>query len=250
MIGTGQSGRGPEREHALDLADHRVGERVIGLVDDDDVRDLHHPGLERLDRVAGAGHEHEHDGVGMVDDVDLGLADADGLQQHQVAPRRVHEQRGLQRRLAQSAESAAVGHRADEHAGIEEMVGEPDPIAQQRALGERRRGVDGEDGDRAVTLPLELGEGPHQRRLAHAGRPGEANDGGAAGLRVDRADQLPALGVVVLDQRDGARQRAAIPLEQAFSEILVGLGHRRPAMMSGVVGDESGEGPEGWGTRC
>ena len=39
----------PERQHALDLAHHRVGERVVGLVDDDHVRDLHHSGLECLD---------------------------------------------------------------------------------------------------------------------------------------------------------------------------------------------------------
>ena len=76
---------GLEREHALDLADHRVGQRMIGLVDDDHVRDLHHPGLQRLDRVARAGHQHEHDGVGVIDDVDLRLPDADGLEQDDVA---------------------------------------------------------------------------------------------------------------------------------------------------------------------
>ena len=32
-----------EREHAADLAHHRVGQRVVGLVDDDDVGDLHDP---------------------------------------------------------------------------------------------------------------------------------------------------------------------------------------------------------------
>ena len=39
------------------------------------------PGLQRLDRVAGARHQHEHDRVGVIDDVDLGLADADGLEE-------------------------------------------------------------------------------------------------------------------------------------------------------------------------
>ena len=60
-----------ERQHAADLAHHRRGQRVVGLVDDDHVGDLHHAGLQRLHRVARAGHEHEHDGVGVVDDVDL-----------------------------------------------------------------------------------------------------------------------------------------------------------------------------------
>src|SRR4051812_39358842 len=34
-----------ERQHATDLAHHRVGQRVVGLVDHDDVGDLHHAGL-------------------------------------------------------------------------------------------------------------------------------------------------------------------------------------------------------------
>ena len=70
-----------ERQHAADLADHRVGQRVVGLVDDDDVRDLHDARLERLDAVAGARDEDEDDRVGVVDDVDLRLADADGLEE-------------------------------------------------------------------------------------------------------------------------------------------------------------------------
>ena len=91
--------------------------------------------------------------------------------------------------------------------------------------------VNGEDGSMertatdALTLALELGQRAHERRLAHSGRPGEADDGGAAGLGVDRAHQLPALGIVVLDQRYGAGQGAAVALEQALGKILVGPGH-------------------------
>ncbi len=72
---------------------------MVGLVDDDDVGDLHDACLQRLDRVAGAGHQHEHDRVGVVDDVDLGLTDADGLHEHVFAPGRVEQERGLQSRL-------------------------------------------------------------------------------------------------------------------------------------------------------
>ena len=59
------------------------------------------------------------------------------------------EQR-LQRRLREPAEVAARPHRADEDAGVEEVVGEPDPVAEQRALRERARRVDGDDADRAA----------------------------------------------------------------------------------------------------
>ena len=72
---------------------------MIGLVDDDHVGDLHHAGLQCLDRVARAGHQHEHDRVGVVDDVDLRLPHAHGLDEDVLATGRVEQQRGLQRSL-------------------------------------------------------------------------------------------------------------------------------------------------------
>ncbi len=141
-----------ERQDAAHLAHHRVGHRVVGLVDDDDVGDLHHAGLQRLDRVARSRHQREDDRVGMVDDVDLRLADADGLDQDVVLARRVHHQRHLQRRLREAAEGAARGHRADEDAGVEEVLGEPDPVAEQGATGERAGGIDREHRDLPVGL--------------------------------------------------------------------------------------------------
>ena len=88
----------------------------------------------------------------MVDDVDLGLADPDRLDQDVVLAGRVHRQRHLQRRLGETAEGAARGHRADEDAGVEEVVGETDPVAEQGAAGERARGVDREHRDLALGL--------------------------------------------------------------------------------------------------
>ena len=122
---------------------------MVGLVDDDHVGDLHDPGLERLDRVARARHQDEHDRVGVVDDVDLGLADADRLEEDLLLAGGVHQQRGLKRRLRQAAERAAARHRADVDALVEEVVGEPDAVAEQRALRERARGVDREHRDLA-----------------------------------------------------------------------------------------------------
>ena len=139
-----------EREDAAHLAHHRVGHRVVGLVDDDHVGDLHHAGLQRLDRVAGAGHQRQHDRVGVVDDVDLRLADADGLDQDVVLAGRVHHQRHLQGRLGEAAESAPRGHRADEDAGVEEVVGEADAVAEQGAAGEGAGGIDREHRDLAL----------------------------------------------------------------------------------------------------
>ena len=91
------------------------------------------PGLERLDRVAGSRHQREHDRVRVVDDVDLALADAHGLEEDVVLAGRVHKERGLERGLGEAAERAAGRHRADEDALVEEVVGEPDAVAQHGA---------------------------------------------------------------------------------------------------------------------
>ena len=106
----------------------------------------------------------------MVDHVDLRLADADRLEEHVVAAGGVHQQRRLQRGLGEPAERAARGHRADEHARVEEVVGEPDAVAEQRAAAERRARVDREHGDGAVERALVGDERADQRRLAGAGR--------------------------------------------------------------------------------
>ena len=95
---------------------------MVCLVDDDHVRDLHDAGLERLDRISRARHQHEHDRVGVVDDVDLCLTDPDGLHENVLAPGGIEQQRSLQRGLGQPAERAAVGHRADEDARVEEVL--------------------------------------------------------------------------------------------------------------------------------
>src|SRR5205814_9567845 len=123
---------------------------------------------------------------------------------------RVHQQRRLQRRLAQAAERPAAGHRADEDAWIEEVLGQPDAVAQQRTLGEWRRWVDREHSNIALVLAGVRHEAPDQRRLADPGRPGEADDGRVPGPRVDLANKRPALGIVVLDKRDCTRERALI----------------------------------------
>ena len=47
---------------------------------------------------------------------------------------------------------SAGAHRADEDLGVEEVIGEPDPVAEKRTLGERARGIDRDHAD----LQLEL----------------------------------------------------------------------------------------------
>ena len=144
---------GVERHDRADLLQHRLRARVVHLVHDDHVRDLHDPGLQRLHGVARAGHQHEEDDVGDADHLDLALARPDGLEEDDVLPGRVHEQQRLERRLGEPAEVPTRPHRADVDGRVEEVVGETDPVAQERPTGEGARRVDRDDADRAPCGP-------------------------------------------------------------------------------------------------
>ena len=86
----------------------------------------------------------------IADHLDLALAGADRLEEDDVLAGRVEQQQRLERRLREPAEVAARAHRADEDLGVEEVVGQADAVAEQRALRERARRVDGDDADRAA----------------------------------------------------------------------------------------------------
>ena len=86
----------------------------------------------------------------IADHLDLALAGADRLEEDEVLAGRVEHEQRLQRRLREAAEVAARAHRADEDAGVEEVVGQADAVAEQRAVRERARRVDGDHADRPL----------------------------------------------------------------------------------------------------
>ena len=141
---------------------------MVHLVDRDHVGDLHDPRLQRLDGVARPRHEHEHDRVRDPDHLDLALAGADRLDEEQVLAGRVQHEHRLERRLGHAAEVPARAHRADEDLGVEKVLGEPDPVAEQRAVRERAGGIDRDDADRAVLAADVADQRADQRRLADA----------------------------------------------------------------------------------
>ena len=110
----------------------------------------------------GAGHQHEHDGVGDRDHLDLALTGADRLEEDELLAGRVEHEHGLQRRFCEASLVAARAHRADEDAGVEEVVGEADAVTEERAVGERARGIDGDHADRAALAANVPDEGADQ----------------------------------------------------------------------------------------
>src|SRR6266511_954580 len=114
----------------------RVGAVPVGLVDHEHVGDLQDAGLGRLDRVAHAGGEQHERGVGEAGHLDLGLADADGLHEHNLASGAFQHANRLRGRRGEAAQVAAAGHGPDVDAGIGGVVLHPDPVAENRPAGE------------------------------------------------------------------------------------------------------------------
>ena len=131
---------------------------AIGLVDDEDVGDLHDAGLHRLHIVAGAGHEHDDRHVRGRDDVHFVLADADGLDDDDVLAGGVEDERGVAGRAGEPAEMPARRHAADEDAGSDGVRPMRTRSPRIGAAGERTGRIHGNhadrDGHRAADLAV------------------------------------------------------------------------------------------------
>ena len=187
------------------VADDLLGAWPVALVDHEDVGDLQDPGLGRLDRVAHPRRDDHQRGVGQRGDLDLGLADADGLDADHVEAGRVEHPQRLRRRHRQPAEMPAAGHRPDEHAAVGGVILHPDPVAEQRAAGERRGRVDGEHPDPQTERAVGAHERAGHRRLPDARRAGQPDDAGVTRVRRDRAHHRPRAPAEPFSTRETSR---------------------------------------------
>ena len=129
---------------------------AVGLVDHEDVGDLHDPGLQGLHLVAQAGHQDHQAHVGGPHDLHLVLAHAHGLDQDHVLPRGREHGEHVAGGGGQAAQVAARGHRPDEHAGVEGVGLHADAVAQDGAAAVGRGGVHGHD-PHGLALRAEVG---------------------------------------------------------------------------------------------
>src|SRR4029079_6642100 len=122
------------------------------------------------------------------DHLHLALSRADRLEEDDVLAGRVEHEQSLQCRLGEPAEMASRPQRPDEELGIEEVVAEPDPVAEQRTMRERARGIDRDYADGDIALSHEPDQRRDEARLPDAGRAGDADRAGGAGLRARGRD--------------------------------------------------------------
>ena len=85
--------------------------------------------------------------VGGADDVHFVLADADGLDDDQRLAGGVEHQRDIAGRAREPADVPARRHAADEHVRVLGVRLHAQPIAEDRAAGERAGRIDGDHAD-------------------------------------------------------------------------------------------------------
>ena len=197
-----------------------MGAVTVGLVDDEDVGDLHQPRFHRLDGVARLGDEGDHRRVGELHDVELGLSHPHRLHEHPGEPERVHELEHVARGAGEAAEAAARGHAADEHLGIQGVGLHADAVAQDGAPRERARWIHREHADGGAFRAEMAREAVDEGGLARSRRPGDPEDMGAAQPRLDGAHDLGYFRSAVLDPRDEAGEGEAVAREHSLDEVV------------------------------
>ncbi|MNY03241.1 hypothetical protein D3C86_1358530 [compost metagenome] len=215
-------------EHAEDLGGGLAGTGDVGLVDHEEVRDLHDPRLDGLNAVAQVGRQDEHRAIGCLGDRHLALADPHGLDDHHVAAVSVQDLgRGLGGER-DTAELAAAAHAADEDPRIARVALHADAIAEDGPAREGAGRIDRDDPDLEPVPSDGSDQEVGQRALAGPGRPGDAHEEGVAGRGVQLGEGLLGLGRLVLDEGDEAGRGAAIARFHAADVVGSSCGHGRP----------------------
>ena len=175
----------------------------------------------------------------MLGDRRLGLADADRLDQHDVAAGRLAEQHGLARLAGDAAEHQAARRGPNESVGIGAEADHPGLVAEQAAAGADARGIDRQHGDAMARGGEPAAQGFDQGALAGAGNPGDADPDRAPGVGQQPVQQLLrhllVIGQVRLDEGDGTRQHRPIPAEYAVRIV-------REGQSRGALGRAGGRG--------
>ena len=208
-VGVGPPDR--RRQHRPQLGRGPLRAGLVALVDDHEVGDLQQAGLDRLDLVAHLGRLEDDGRVGRGRDLDLALAGPDGLDEDQVEPGRVEHGGCRGRRRGEPAGVPARGHRADEHVAVGRVGLHPDPVAEQRAAGDRRRRIDGHDRHGPTGGADLRDERRDERGLAGARRSGDPDEVRRPASGYSRRSAASASVGAVLDggQQPGEREPVA-----------------------------------------
>ncbi len=192
-------------------ADHVVS---IGLVDRDHVRDLEDAALDALELVPRSGqHEHQVE-IHHVGHHGLRLADTHGLHQHHVEAGGLAEQERLTRLPGHASQGSAGRTGPDVRGALARQPRHARLVAQDAPTRDRARRVDRQHRHALAEPDQVHAERVDERALPHARHAADAHP-----QRPSRVGEQPGehllrerlvLGVLALDERDGAGEHGAL----------------------------------------
>src|SRR4030095_9768463 len=107
-------------------------------------------------------------------------------------------------------------------AWMEEVTGEPNPVAEQGSLRERAGWIDRDDAHRLILGPDVTDKGADQARLSDPRWPGDPDRVGVSRFRIQLADELIRERVGVLHERDRTGQGSPVAPANAVDQRLDG----------------------------
>ena len=162
-------------EHRPQIGDQAVGASDVGLVDHQNVGNFEDASLDGLDIVAQIRDADDQRRIGCARDLDLVLANAHGFDDDHILAKRVQEQHHVEGAASQAAHDAARRHAAHEDPRVAVQLHHPHTIAEDRPARIRTGGIDRHDADRLATGAVLQCQSGRERRLAAAGRAGDAD---------------------------------------------------------------------------
>src|SRR5215469_8086107 len=212
-------------EHGVKLLFEAARSFAVAFVENKNVSDLHQAGFHVLNVVAEAGNQHDDDAIGQSYDINLILADANGLNQDLMLARCIEEKSDFRRSTREAPEKTSGGHGADENAAVAGVTLHADAVAENGAARVRACGVDGHDADALFLLAIVRGEAIDQRAFARAGRAGNASEIGLTGMREELSQQILRFGGMIFNRGDGPGDGAHIAIEDLGGPIVNGEVH-------------------------
>ena len=163
---------------------------AVGLVHDQHVGELENAFLDPLQLVACARLEQHREQVDHRVHLDLRLADADGLDDHDVEARRLADEHRLARAMGNTAERATRRCRTDVRAGLARQTLHARLVAEDASAGYGARRIDREHRDRLPRRDERQAERLDERALADARRTGDADADGVSGRGHQRVEHV------------------------------------------------------------
>jgi hypothetical protein len=148
-----------ESKSTTQAIERRLRTRSVRFVYGNDVGDLEDPRLHRLHLVTTLGSFNNKEHIGEPRNADLGLPGTNGLDEDQIEPCCLNQNRGRSGNVGERSTAATCGNRARKSTFIVGMLINAHAITKERAATLMRARINRQDGDATTASTCHIGEG-------------------------------------------------------------------------------------------